>query len=162
MCFTGSASRDEKKMECLGRSSAPYLNLGTESFEVCIFHFQKGPLKDPRFEGGLIVGVQGTLEGRMGGVDQCMRHLWWILYTNINWLVVLCPSCLHFTKSLGFGLTYMALDDTISTNPLLKMLILCVIWVLTFNCRVASRVWWFVNKVLSYKKGSSSKNRRAF
>lgn len=41
----------------------------------------KGPLKDPAFEGELVVGVHAVpckFGGRMGGVNS-IKHIWWIL-----------------------------------------------------------------------------------
>lgn len=46
----------------------------------------------------MVAGVYVVLwkSGKVG-VDWCIRHLWLILYTNINFLVVLCALYLHST-----------------------------------------------------------------
>lgn len=65
-----------------------------------------------------------------------------------------------YSDSCGFGWTFMTLDDKISRNPPVKMFILNKTRLLMFKCLVAKRWRCFVKKVLSWKKGSSSKTQR--
>lgn len=105
-----------------------------------------------RWEG---LGVKALLcKFGVAGVDQ--RHLW--LLKIINSVVISCVFFLHFTNSCHFGSTHWLLDDKTFEKPLRWK---CdndkEILIPPFVCRVASECRHFANKVLSNKRGSSSK-----
>lgn len=56
-------------------------------------------------------------------------HNYYVFYihNNINLLGVLSASYVYHGDFWGFDLTYMIMDDKISKNPLVKILILCEI-----------------------------------